>query len=61
VVSGRAPCYLIIADTEVVPARLDYQHRCFVALCHERLLHPSIPTEDVETVADVATGTGDVT
>ncbi len=41
-----------------LPDRLDYQHKWFVGLCESNLIHPSIPKENIQTVADVAMGTG---
>ena len=38
--------------------RLRFQHDFFRKLCHEKLLHPSIPSDHVFEVADVGTGTG---
>ncbi|PYH38097.1 class I SAM-dependent methyltransferase [Aspergillus neoniger CBS 115656] len=38
--------------------RLDSQHRVLVRISGDTLIHPSIPIEDIRSVADIATGTG---
>ncbi|KAI9694168.1 MAG: hypothetical protein M1822_003439 [Bathelium mastoideum] len=49
--------YMLRRDREE-SKRLDAQHTFFQCLSGGRLLHSSIPVKSVETVADVATGTG---
>lgn len=38
--------------------RLDSQHDFVRHLCHGHLIHPSIPQNEVQAIADVDTGTG---
>ena len=38
--------------------RLNTQHRFMRALSNDHLIHPSIPLQDVQAIADVGTGTG---
>jgi hypothetical protein len=40
------------------PSRLDAQHNVLSKVTENILIHPSIPTEGVLSVADVGTGTG---
>ena len=38
--------------------RLNSQHKFFLALAHNHLIHPSIPRQTLRAIADVGTGTG---
>lgn len=38
--------------------RLNSQHEFVRLLCHGHLIHPSIPQNEVQAIADVGTGTG---
>ena len=38
--------------------RLNIQHKFFLALAHNHLIHPSIPHQPLHAIADVGTGTG---
>ncbi|KAI2818128.1 hypothetical protein CBS115989_5440 [Aspergillus niger] len=38
--------------------RLDLQHRVLVKTSGDTLIHPSIPLNEIRSVADIATGTG---
>ncbi|KAL8782768.1 MAG: hypothetical protein Q9195_009573 [Heterodermia aff. obscurata] len=38
--------------------RLDLQHKFMRALCDDRLIHPCIPSNGLNAIADVGTGTG---
>jgi hypothetical protein len=47
-----------LTDINSVHSRLNKQHQYLTALSNGHLLHPSIPIENIESVADIATGTG---
>ena len=49
--------YMLQRDSQE-SKRLNAQHEFLVALSGGRLIHPSIPCQDLKNVADVATGTG---
>ncbi|EFZ04275.2 LaeA-like methyltransferase [Metarhizium robertsii ARSEF 23] len=44
--------------TELERQRLNQQHALLVRLCHDHLLHRSIPRDQIKRIADVGTGTG---
>jgi hypothetical protein len=43
---------------QLIISRLNRQHRIAVRNCNGRLLHPAIPVESLQVIADAATGTG---
>ncbi|PYI08853.1 LaeA-like methyltransferase [Aspergillus sclerotiicarbonarius CBS 121057] len=48
----------VFGRDKVESKRLDSQHRLLVKVTGNTLIHPTIPTEQIRSVADIATGTG---
>ncbi|RAL02552.1 class I SAM-dependent methyltransferase [Aspergillus ibericus CBS 121593] len=48
----------VLGRDKVESKRLDSQHRLLVKVSGNTLIHPTLPTEQIRSVADIATGTG---
>ncbi|PWY80780.1 hypothetical protein BO94DRAFT_520716 [Aspergillus sclerotioniger CBS 115572] len=48
----------VFGRDEVESKRLDLQHKLLVKVSANTLIHPTIPTENIHAIADIATGTG---
>ncbi|KAL8682521.1 MAG: hypothetical protein Q9186_001468 [Xanthomendoza sp. 1 TL-2023] len=55
--SSKGETYMLLRNNQE-SQRLDDQHQYMRAMCHGHLFHPSIPINQLDAVADVATGTG---